>query len=61
VNEIVVYGVPGNPFVPSVRMGLTPEGRGWLEGTSLAKWLARMNQRPSMSRTQRPESLRAVA
>jgi glutathione S-transferase len=39
----------------------TKEGRDLLEGTTLADWLARMNQRPSMLRTQRPENLRAAA
>ena len=39
----------------------TKEGRSLLDGTNLADWLARMNQRPSMSRTQRPENLRAAA
>jgi glutathione S-transferase len=37
----------------------TKEGRSLLDGTPLADWLVRMNQRPSMMRTQRPESLRA--
>jgi glutathione S-transferase len=39
----------------------TPEGRKLLDGTLLADWLARMNQRPSMLRTQRPDNLRSVA
>jgi glutathione S-transferase len=32
----------------------TAEGRKLLAGTTLAAWLARMNERPSMQRTQRP-------
>jgi glutathione S-transferase len=39
----------------------TREGKSLLDGTMLADWLARMNQRPSMQRTQRPENLRAAA
>jgi glutathione S-transferase len=39
----------------------TAEGRGLLDGTAIAAWLARMNQRPSMQRTQRPENLSAAA
>jgi len=39
----------------------TNEGRSVLEGTRLADWLARMNQRPSMQHTQRPENLRVAA
>jgi glutathione S-transferase len=39
----------------------TKEGRSLLDGTPLADWLARMNQRPSMLRTQRPENLVAAA
>jgi glutathione S-transferase len=39
----------------------TREGRELLEGTALAQWLKRMNERPSMQRTQRPEPLRAAA
>jgi glutathione S-transferase len=38
----------------------TPEGRELLAGTRLAAWLERMNRRPSMQRTQRPERLRAA-
>jgi glutathione S-transferase len=38
----------------------TPEGRDLLVGTALATWLARMNERPSMQRTQRPGPLRAA-
>jgi len=37
----------------------TPEGRELLAGTALADWLARMNERPSMQRTQRPGVLQA--
>jgi glutathione S-transferase len=37
----------------------TPEGRDLLAGTALAAWLARMNGRPSMQRTQRPAALQA--
>jgi glutathione S-transferase len=39
----------------------TPEGRDLLAGTRLAAWLERMNRRPSMERTRRPERLRAAA
>jgi glutathione S-transferase len=39
----------------------TAEGRSLLTGTRLASWLERMNARPSMIATQRPESLRAAA
>lgn len=39
----------------------TSEGRDMLKGTSLADWLARMNDRSSMQRTQRPEKLRIAA
>ena len=38
----------------------TPEGSDVLAGTSLIEWLAMMNRRPSMQRTQRPERLRAA-
>jgi glutathione S-transferase len=38
----------------------TREGRRLLDGTVLADWLCRMNQRPSMLRTQRPENLTAA-
>ena len=37
----------------------TAEGRDLLVGTPLAAWLTRMNERPSMQRTQRPEAFRA--
>jgi hypothetical protein len=40
---------------------VTPEGRSLLPGTRLVSWLERMNARPSMLATQRPESLRAAA
>jgi glutathione S-transferase len=36
----------------------TPEGQALLGGTALSAWLARMNERPSMQRTQRPGPLR---
>jgi glutathione S-transferase len=39
----------------------TREGKNLLNGTKLAAWLARMNQRPSMQRTQRPTNLQAAA
>lgn len=39
----------------------TAEGQSLLRGTALARWLASMNERPSMQRTQRPERLRAAA
>jgi glutathione S-transferase len=39
----------------------TPEGKSLLGGTRLGDWLARMNTRPSMQRTQRPEALRRAA
>lgn len=39
----------------------TPEGRSHLENTNLQGWLDRMNARPSMIDTQRPESLRRAA
>jgi glutathione S-transferase len=39
----------------------TREGKDLLNDTNLAGWLARMNQRPSMQRTQRPENLQAAA
>lgn len=39
----------------------TPEGRDLLAGTVLVDWLARMNERPSMRKTQRPEQLKAAA
>jgi glutathione S-transferase len=40
---------------------ITPEGATLLEGTGLKAWLARMNERPSMIATQRPEGLRRAA
>lgn len=39
----------------------TKEGRDLLTGTKLAAWLHRMNERPSMQRTKRPENLRTAA
>jgi hypothetical protein len=39
----------------------TPEGRDLLRGTRLEAWLARMNQRPSLHATRRPEALRGAA
>jgi glutathione S-transferase len=42
-------------------LAATPEGRDLLRGTALVDWLARMNERPAMRRTQRPENLRIAA
>jgi glutathione S-transferase len=42
-------------------LAVTPEGKALLEGTNLKAWLARMNARPSMIATQRPEPLRGAA
>ncbi len=39
----------------------TPEGRDLIAGTSLVGWLARMNERPSMQKTQRPDGLKTAA
>jgi glutathione S-transferase len=39
----------------------TPEGQSLLAGTRLEAWLDRMNERPSMQATQRPEALRRAA
>lgn len=39
----------------------TPEGKSLLAGTRVEAWLARMNERPSMQATQRPEALRRAA
>jgi glutathione S-transferase len=39
----------------------TPEGKSLLAGTRIEAWLARMNERPSMRATQRPEGLRRAA
>lgn len=39
----------------------TPEGESLLTGTRLESWLARMNERPSMQVTRRPEDLRRAA
>jgi glutathione S-transferase len=40
---------------------VTPEGKALLEGSGLKAWLARMNARPSMQATLRPEPLRGAA
>ncbi|HZP78948.1 MAG TPA: glutathione S-transferase family protein [Pseudolabrys sp.] len=40
---------------------VTPEGQALIKGTQLEAWLARMNARPSMQATQRPEGLRRAA
>jgi glutathione S-transferase len=43
-------------------LAATPEGKSLLDGTSgLTAWLARMNARPSMIVTQRPEALKGAA
>jgi glutathione S-transferase len=42
-------------------LAATAEGRTLLAGTRLERWLARMNLRPSMRATQRPERLRSAA
>jgi glutathione S-transferase len=42
-------------------LAATPEGKALLDGTGLKAWLARMNARPSMVATQRPEPLRGAA
>jgi glutathione S-transferase len=39
----------------------TPEGGSMLKGTALEPWLARVNARPSMQATLRPEPLRGAA
>jgi glutathione S-transferase len=39
----------------------TSEGRSLLEGTRLRSWLDRMNERPSMRTTPRPQALRRAA
>jgi glutathione S-transferase len=39
----------------------TPEGDALLSGTKLAAWLTRMNARPSMLQTQRPDALRRAS
>ena len=41
--------------------GATPEGREMLMDTRLERWLARMNERPSMQATLPPERLRRAA
>ena len=42
-------------------LAATPEGKALLDGTGLKAWLARMNARPSMLATLRPEPLRGAA
>jgi glutathione S-transferase len=42
-------------------LAATPEGEAMLRGTRLAAWLTRMNARPSMIATQRPELFRVAA
>ena len=39
----------------------TPEGKALLAGTRIEAWLERMNERPSMQATQRPDALRRAA
>lgn len=39
----------------------TPEGKAMVDGTRLQMWLERMNRRPSMVATRRPETLRGAA
>jgi glutathione S-transferase len=39
----------------------TPEGKSLIDGTRLKPWLERMNARPSMQATLRPEALRRAA
>jgi len=39
----------------------TPEGKSLLGGTQIEAWLVRMNERPSMQATQRPDALRRAA
>ena len=39
----------------------TPEGKALLAGTRIEPWLERMNKRPSMQATQRPDALRRAA
>jgi hypothetical protein len=39
----------------------TPEGKAMVNGTRLQMWLERMNRRPSMVATRRPETLRGAA
>jgi glutathione S-transferase len=41
-------------------LAATPEGQDLLRGTVLSAWLTRMNERPSMQRTQRPAMLRGT-
>jgi glutathione S-transferase len=42
-------------------LAATPEGKALLAGTGLTAWLNRMNARPSMQATLRPEPLRGAA
>jgi glutathione S-transferase len=42
-------------------LAATPEGKAAIEPTRLKGWLARMNARPSMMATTRPEALRGAA
>jgi len=42
-------------------IGMTPEGRELMMDTALERWLARMNERPSMQATLPPEPLRRAA
>jgi glutathione S-transferase len=39
----------------------TSEGKSLMAGTRIEAWLVRMNKRPSMQATQRPEALRRAA
>jgi glutathione S-transferase len=39
----------------------TPEGKALLAGTRIEAWLKRMNERPGMQATQRPDALRRAA
>jgi len=39
----------------------TPEGKALIAGTRIEAWLQRMNERPSMQATQRPDALRRAA
>jgi glutathione S-transferase len=39
----------------------TPEGKAMIDGTRLRMWLERMNRRPSMVATRRPQALRGAA
>jgi len=42
-------------------LAATPEGKILLEDTRLGQWLDRMNERPSMQATRRPDFLRRAA